>query len=121
LDDVILWLPSGTASEKTGDRWQGEDVLAYPIPRGSKVILEAQIPITVGDLQLMKDLAERGRGRAVTVFQKSANTTKGKPSIGALLIGAFELGWHIGEKIDEETGASDKISDWLAENFPWPW
>ncbi len=36
---------------------------------------------------------------------------------GALLIAAFELGWVIGTKIDEETGLSDTISDWLYDWF----
>lgn len=116
-----MWLPSGTPSERTGKKWEGEDIFAYQVRRDSDILVDTQIPMTIGDLGRMKELAERGHGRAISVLQKSSKKKKGKPSVGALLIGAFELGWHIGEKIDEETGISDKISDWLAENFPWPW
>jgi hypothetical protein len=44
---------------------------------------------------------------------------KGKGRLG-LLVAAFEAGWEIGEFIDEKTGLSDKISDWLLDTFgPW--
>lgn len=46
---------------------------------------------------------------------------KGKGFWGKI-VAAFEAGWAIGEFIDEETGLSDKISDWLLDTFgPWPW
>ena len=120
LDDIIVWLPSNVSSERTGKQWDGNDVYSYRLDEDSRIMVEAQIPMTIGNLQSMKELAERGHGRTISVFQKKSKK-KGKSTVGGLLVGAFELGWAIGEKIDEETGVSDKISDWLAENFPWPW
>lgn len=120
LDDIIVWLPVDIKSEKTGKQCQGNELLIYHIGRDTKVLVETQIPMTLGQLEKAKEITENSCGKTRAIFNKSSST-KGKPSVGALLIGAFELGWFVGEKIDEETGASDKISDWLADNFPWPW
>jgi hypothetical protein len=102
LDDTIVWLPHGTPSEDTGKKWEGNPVLSYRVPVDSQILVETQIPITLGKLQHMKDLSDRGSGKAVEWLQKSKKKGK-KPTVGALLIGAFELGWHIGEKIDRST------------------
>ena len=120
LEDIIVWLPEGIPSEKTGKKSEEGELFNYQIGRDTKVLVETHIPMTLGQLEKAKEITEKCSGKTRAIFQKSSNT-KGKPSIGALLIGAFELGWHIGEKVDEETGVSDKISDWLAENLPLPW
>lgn len=76
--------------------------------------------MTLGQLEKAKEITKNCSRKTNAIFKKFSNT-KRKPSVGTLLIGVFELGWHVGEKIDVGTGVSDKISDWLDDNFPWPW
>ena len=33
---------------------------------------------------------------------------------------AFRVGYAIGGVLDRKYGLSDRISDWAARNFPWP-
>jgi hypothetical protein len=35
--------------------------------------------------------------------------------------GSFAVGFAVGTELDKGLGISDKISDWAAEHFPWPW
>jgi hypothetical protein len=111
FDDILMWLPANVSFERTGKQWNGSDVYSYELSAESKVMVETQIPVAISDLKKMKEMAEGGRGRIIA----------SKKSIGGWLIGAFELGWAIGEKIDEETGASEKLADWLYDTLgPWP-
>jgi hypothetical protein len=117
LDDVLVWLPSNVSPQRSGQQHEGEEVFSYEVPANVRILVETQIPMTAGDLQHMKKLTVRGRGKAVSLLQARS---RARVSVGELLVGAFALGWAIGEKVDEETGASDAISDWLAEEIPWP-
>jgi len=119
LEDIIVWISANVKPEKTGKKCQGDELLNYHLERDTKILVETQIPMTIGQLEKIKEVTENCDGKTGTIFKKSSNS-KGKKSIGKLLIGAFELGWFIGEKIDEETDVSGKISDWLAETIPWP-
>jgi hypothetical protein len=39
---------------------------------------------------------------------------------GAAAYAFFRAGYWFGTQLDQEYGLSDKISDWAAENIPWP-
>lgn len=119
LDDIIVWIPSNIRYRKTGIRCRGDQVLAYDVSTDAVVMVEAQLPMTIGQLQQAKRLAESGARHRRVVFDSSIDGD-GKTSIGALIVKAFELGWSIGEKIDGQTGLTDKLSDWLAEKFSKP-
>lgn len=112
LEDIIIWLPTGTKQESTGKRHGENEVLSYQVERDLKILVEPLVPITVGRLQDMQGLANKDHGKVTTMYKKS-----GKPTVGGLLVGAFELGWAIGTKIDEETDLSDKIADLLDDLF----
>lgn len=71
-------------------------------------------PMHIGRLQRALELIEKHPQLSVLAKKKG----KG---FWAKLVAAFEAGWEIGTFIDEETGLSDKISDWLLDTFgPWP-
>ena len=115
LDDVIVWLPENTPYEKTGEQREGADLMSFTVPSNAKLLVEAHIPMTVAAITKLKGFGDRG-GHGGTIIKKES----GKGVVGKLTA-AFELGWLIGEKIDEETGASDEIADWLYDTFgPWP-
>ncbi|ANU21976.1 hypothetical protein [Planococcus donghaensis] len=116
LEDIIIWLPTGTKQEGTGKRHGDAEILSYQVDKDLKILVEPLVPITVGRLQDMQDLTNNDQGKVTTMYKKSGKSS-GKPSVGGLLIGAFELGWAIGTKIDEETDLSDKIADWLDDLF----
>lgn len=55
-----------------------------------------------------------------TMIAAVAGASGKLPGPAGKLKTAFEIGWNIGTIIDESTGASDKISDWLLDKFgPW--
>lgn len=52
---------------------------------------------------------------------KLGSIAKKSKGVWGKIVAAFEAGWEIGTAIDEETGLSDKISDWMIETFgPFP-
>jgi hypothetical protein len=43
------------------------------------------------------------------------------PGAGQAVVQAFKFGYNVGTIVDKKTKLSDKVSDWAAKNFPWPW
>ena len=71
------------------------------------------IPMRIDRLQRALELIERHPQLRAMAKKK----TKWK---WAQIVAAFEAGWEIGTFIDEKTGLSDTISDWLLDTFgPW--
>jgi hypothetical protein len=118
LDDLIVWLPAPTRSERTGKRLGSDDVFAYQIESDEPVLVEVQIPLTIAQLKQLKDWSERDESQAK---HGGARSTRKALSTKDALVGAFWVGVAIGEAIDEGTGLSDTISDWAADHIPWPW
>lgn len=119
LDDIIIWIPSSIKFRETGIRCGKDPVMAYDVTKDAVILVEAQLPMTIGQLQTAKHLAQSEPRYQRLVFD---NTTdgNGKTSIGALIVKAFQLGWSIGEKVDGQPGLTDKLSGWLAEKFSKP-
>ena len=118
LDDVIVWLPTASRGEPTGKRVGSDEVVSYGVERDKKVQVEVQIPLTLAELKKLKEWATREgepRGRSDSLVTARAVSVKDA------LLGAFFVGYALGEAIDEATGLSDTISDWAAEHIPWPW
>jgi hypothetical protein len=116
LDDLIVWMPSAAKEEPTGKRMGTADVISYKLDSDAQVLVEVQIPMTVAQLQKLKEWSRRASGSRGTT-----TALKGKPvSVGSAASAAFAVGYAIGEKLDDELGLSDTISDWAADNIPWP-
>lgn len=63
----------------------------------------------VGALELI------GSNKKIQVMAK-----KKGPGIFGWIVGAFKAGWEIGEFIDDKTGVSDSLADWLYDTLgPW--
>lgn len=124
LDDIIIWLPPDAIPKKTGSMCEGQELFTYRLETDAEILVETQIPTTINELERLKEVAEGLTGPTYSAFRRTSvmmKKPKKKTTVGTLVVAAFELGWKIGEKINEETGLDDKISDWLSENFPWPW
>jgi hypothetical protein len=94
-------------------------VVALEVDPDEQVLVEVQIPMTIAQIKKLKEWGERAAGYDGSTSGTSVN--KGKPVTPAkAAAAAFAVGYALGEKIDEETGLSDKISDWAADKFPWP-
>lgn len=118
LDDIIVWIPSDATSVKTGKRCKGGEIFIYNVSRDTRVLVETQLPMTVGQLHKAKRLAEAGP-RQINAFLPNASVRDGPASVRTLLTLAFELGWHIGETIEQRIGLTDRISEWFANKFSW--
>lgn len=117
-EDIIVWLPAASRGERTGKRAGSDEVVSYGVQPDEKVLVEVEIPLTLAQLKKLKEWATREgepRGRSDSIVSARAVSTKDA------LLGAFFVGYALGEAIDEGTGLSDTISDWAAEHFPWPW
>lgn len=112
LDDAIVWVPTDRPTQRSGRLNKGDDVVAFEFESDTGLLVEAQIPVTRAQLAAVKS--------SPTLRKVATSMTARKPSVKDLLAGAFEVGFAIGEAIDEGTGLSDEISDWLAEHIPWP-
>jgi hypothetical protein len=118
LDDIIAWLPAASREEPTGKRAGSDEVVSYGVQPAEKILVEVQIPLTLAQLKKLKEWATRDgepRGRSESIVTARALSVKDA------LLGAFAVGYALGEAIDEGTGLSDTISDWAAEHIPWPW
>lgn len=72
-------------------------------------------PMHIGRLQKALEFIQKHPQLSVIAKKKGTG-------FWAKIVAAFEAGWEIGTFIDEETGLSDEISDWLLDTFgPWPW
>jgi hypothetical protein len=110
-DPIIVWLPkdkilkSGKSRRKNHE---GSEVYWFEMTNGADVMVEELHSLKV------KDLADgsygpEGNGTSVSFSKKSIRSR--------LLKAAFSLGFAIGTAIDEETGASDDIADWLHDTL----
>ncbi|WP_143138772.1 hypothetical protein [Lentzea waywayandensis] len=118
LDDLIIWLPVSNQGRGTGSRAGSDEVLAYEVEHDDRVLVEVQIPMTIAQLRKIKEWSDREQGeRSDRVTVRKG----GKVSPSQAILGAFLVGYALGEKIDEGTGLSESISDWAADNIPWPW
>ena len=123
MDDTVIWLPAGTKGEQTGKKFEGSDVLDYSITGDTRIIVEANIPMTAaGFKKVQRRVADINCNpkSGLSVLAKGAPLPPGAGA-GFWLSVAAGAGWGVGTFIDSETGASDKISDVLAEYNPWPW
>lgn len=118
LDDLILWLPSSTKAKKTSTAGKVE----IPLDEDTEVLVDLQIPMTISQLRQLKEWSERAAEEPPADGGDGTTTVaKGKPVTPAkAAAAAFAVGFALGEKIDEAAGLSDKISDWAADNIPWP-
>ncbi|CAA9247097.1 MAG: hypothetical protein AVDCRST_MAG93-1577 [uncultured Chloroflexia bacterium] len=81
-------------------------------PVKAEIIVPRYLPIQVGMLSDALELIS-GDDRLTTMAKQA-------PGPLGWVVAAFKAGWEIGEFIDEETGASDALADWLYETFgPW--
>lgn len=119
LDDIIVWIPSDATSVKTGKRCKGGEILVYNVSRDVRILVETQLPMTVGQLLRTKQLADAGPHR-INAFLPNASVADDQASVRTLLTLAFELGWHIGETIEAQIGLTDRISQWFAGKFRRP-
>jgi hypothetical protein len=118
LDDIIVWLPSvKKAAKRTGD----DGIDSYSVEPDERVLVELQIPMTLTQLRQLKEWADREDGSAGEGSGDGEVTAAAAPvGTAGAAVAAFEVGYALGTKIDEAAGLSDKISDWAAENIPWP-
>lgn len=118
LDDIVVWMPAAARSQKTKARVGSDQVVSYPVKSDEQVLVEVQIPMTTSQLRRLKEWSQRpgepGAGSGQT------GTAQKPVSAKDAVVAAFAVGYAIGEVLDEETGLSDSISDWAAENIPWP-
>ena len=123
MDDVIVWLPVGTQGEKTGKQFEGADVMDFAVPGDARLIVETNIPMTAAGFKKVQRRVGESRCDPKSGLSRMAAGAPLPPGAGAgfFLTVAAAAGWGLGTFIDEETGASDKISDFLAEHIPWPW
>lgn len=123
LDDIIVWLPTGTKGERTGNKINGSDVITYIVPGDTKLVIETEIPMTAsGFKKFQHEVVEtiRNPNSGLQILCKGKPLPPGSGA-GFWLSAAAATGWAIGTFIDKEAGLSDKISDFLAEKIPWPW
>lgn len=109
----IVWLPRDkilTTSASEHKDTHGQRLAEVVIANDAQVIVERH---TVLSAKRLAASAGGGDATARAALMKKAGASK----TGALLIAAFELGYHIGTTIDEETGASDAIADALWDLF----
>lgn len=123
MDNTIIWLPAGSQGEKTGKQFEGVDVMAYSIKGNENLMVETNIPMTAAGFKKVQRRVAEDSCNPKSGLRTMAKGAPLPPGSGAgfFLSVAAAAGWGLGTLIDEESGASDKISDFLAENIPWPW
>jgi hypothetical protein len=107
----IVWLPKDKIlkSGKSGrNNHEGSEVHWFEVANGAEIMVEELHTLKIKDYADFVDWTE-GNGTSVSFSKKSIRSR--------LLKAAFSLGFAIGTVIDEETGASDEISDWLHDTF----
>ena len=106
-------------TREVGGKESGTQLLRIATDGRSEVVaetfwLQEFTPMRIDRLQKALELIEQHP--QLTAFAKK----KGKGFWGKI-VAAFQAGWAIGTMIDEETGLSHKIADWLEDTFgPWP-
>lgn len=144
----IIWIPDRFLRAKRKARHGEEGAIEFDLDGKTRIFLEDSREVgTIESGTRLLRKSEDGQLEAVTdtlwvqeFIPMRINTLKralllieGHPQLSAMakkkgkgfwgkIVAAFEAGWAIGEFIDEETGLSDKISDWMIDTFgPWPW
>ncbi|NUK48836.1 hypothetical protein HRW14_00630 [Streptomyces lunaelactis] len=111
-------MDSGPAGRK--DR-EGNEVFWFDVQRDTQVMLE--LPVTMSAGQLDRRLKRRrtsesrpgDRMETGGLAEVMAQARGGGKGLRNPLGSAFLLGVTIGTWIDEQTGASDTLSDWMVE------
>lgn len=144
----IIWFPRSSIRTSLGGSQQREETVTLTVDGSTRVFLDdtreaggRQTDIRLlrpgedGELEPVEeslwvqeftpfriDRLQRALEIIESHPQLSVMAKKKGKSFWGKLVAAFEAGWAIGTAIDEETGLSDEISDWLLDTFgPWPW
>lgn len=145
----IIWLPEGQTihireSRRTGQ--QDDTLVEVDLPSDARVFLDETREIKPrqsanlkllrygpgGEFSRVEDamwIQEYSPVRAATLV-RVLEVVGSDPKLQAIakksrgrwkqIVAAFEVGWAVGEFIDDKTGLSDALSDWLFENLgPW--
>ena len=143
----IIWFPERSIRGRRKMKHGGEGLIEIDVEASTKVFLEdtREVGGKESGARLMR-LGADGQFEAVADtlwvqeftsmridrLQRALELIEGHPQLSAIakkkgggfwgkIVAAFEAGWAIGTFIDEETGLSDKISDWMIDTFgPWP-
>ena len=143
----IVWFPEGSIRNRRKMGRGAEGVVEIDVGASTRVFVEdtREVGGKGSDARLMR-LGPAGHFEAVAEtlwvqeftpmrvdrLQRALELIDGHPQLSVMakkkgagfwgkLVAAFEAGWEIGTFIDEQTGLSDKISDWMIDTFgPWP-
>jgi hypothetical protein len=143
----IIWIPEGSIRNRRKLGRGTEGSVELDVEASARVFLEdtREIGGQDSDARLMR-LGADGQFEAVTDtlwvqefspmrldrLKRALELIERDPRLSAIakkkgkgiwgkLVAAFEAGWAIGTYIDEKTGLSDKLSDWMIDTFgPWP-
>lgn len=119
-----IWIFEDDIFEESGsDRRSadGEKIVDYRVRPEARVIAEATVPLRasgVVDRLEGSGVVTEGDGDLEWLFQEKEDLPDVKlPGLAGKLWDAFEVGWEIGQWLDDEFDLSDKISDWLHDWF----
>ena len=116
---IIIWCPTDKILRSEKSKFKnhdGTELIAFDIQKDAEVFLEAVLPVSLNGLKKLSQTKNGHSSPASSTIAKEISKT-GNP-----VVDAFLIGWGIGTAIDEATGASDAIADWLHDTFgEWPW
>ena len=116
----IIWIPRDgilTTERSSRKGHDGQSLAVITVASDAKLVLERQSTVSAATVAQLGNL-RRGRARRVAMMARARGGLSGggaRGTAGAIL-GAFLVGYELGTKIDEATGASD----WLADTL-WGW
>lgn len=120
LPPIIVWLPEdrifkqSPADKKNHD---GRELTLFEVENTAQIFLEKLLPFNISTLRAALSPGRKTGGDN----GQPGSLQKKRSKVAKAVIAAFSFGWEIGEAIDEETGASDELADWLYDTFgPWP-